>query len=223
MAHERISGSPENEPPGRYVDLYTLRLDTQGVTRADLSIALQNLVMQELEVDDAAALALIYKSGFPDKIMELECYDEDEIGRTEAELFSMAPLLLLWPAIRDTRSPEESLAWLDSAAALALTEAEFHDGENCSTVAGMPISDECEYGDMCPPKTTLRLLLQKALETPDTLDVLIVDPAEELMMIRAEVRVALKSKLITPDQQKAVIRHYVQQRSLQVKEEEITE
>ncbi len=224
MAGERFSDSFENELPSRHLDRYAVRISIPYGNRVDALIALEGLLMEELEVDEDAATKLVAGTGFLEQLMDLDKLDPDDKERVEEELFLMAPLLLLWPATRELRDIATAQKWLESATELALSEAEFHDHESCATEP-MPPTDECELSSLCPPRTAIRRLLGRALQKPDIsgLDALFVDPKKELHMVRHEVNIAARNNLIKKEQLKTVMQHYLMQRQLSPQPEESTE
>lgn len=210
MEDERIGH--ERERPGLHVARYAARVEDLSLTAADLYIALENLVASQLEIDEVAAAKLLSASEIGGMIAGLHQLGPDDATRIETELYKMAPLVILWPILREIQDVREARIWLEEATELALSEVEFHDDENCSP-SQVTAAEEysCNLSPLCPSKTVAGMFLSRLLRRPEVGE-FSVDPKRGLYIIRQELSMACRYELTTENQGKMMLSTYLRQR-----------
>lgn len=129
MADERYNFL-KNEWPARHVFFYYDRIK-EDLAAGDYHLALEALAMNELEIDEAMLAKWSDFNEFTGKIRVLEASSFDESDRIIKEYYTLAPLWLLWPNIRDIKSIDTSRAWLTLALQAVTTIGELHESEGC--------------------------------------------------------------------------------------------
>ena len=133
MANERYEYF-KNEWPARHVFLYYDRIK-EGLAAGDCHIALETLVMNELELGEEALADWPNFNSFTENIRILEASGFSESERIVKEYYTLAPLWLLWPHIRDTKTIEAGKPWLTQALQAVATVGEAHEIEGCTPEA----------------------------------------------------------------------------------------
>jgi hypothetical protein len=121
----------------------------------------------------------------------------------------MAPLLNMWPSIRDLRSPEDSKTWLASAVELALSEVSEH--EACVPDEEM-VRVDCEQSPFCPKKTVAKALTHQARQAPSELEMLFGGVSHSMTIVRSQLELGVEKGLVTKEHAGALTEAFLKSR-----------
>jgi hypothetical protein len=210
MASDNFEHHESGGLPWQPIDFYRERIGDMGANDVDVLCALETLVAKDLIISEDAAAALLTRKDFPGLIRQLRDtqYDPDEKGRIITEVFSMAPLLNIWPSIRELRSPEEAAIWLRGAVDLALSEDGGH--EACTTEELVKV--DCLQSPFCPKKTVAKALAHQAMQPPSELELMLGGVSHSLDIVRSQLELGVEEGLITREKAGALTEAFFRSR-----------
>lgn len=189
----------KNEWPARHIFFYNDRILTDSITTADCHIALEQLIANELDVEDETIQNWLPVKKFTEDVRFLQHADLEDKDRIEREYYAAAPLLLLWPHIRDTRTIDDARQWLTQAIDTIMSVAEPHLDEGCGLDEFNDDTERfCRLSPICPYHTSGHALLDTVWdEGVDILDT-VEGPGSLRKRLEMQLHIAVKQGLITP-------------------------
>lgn len=218
MADERYDFL-KNEWPARHVFFYYDRIK-EDLAAGDYHLVLEDLVMSELEIDETTLAKWSDFQEFTNKIRILEASGFDESERIVKEYYTLAPLWLLWPHIRDIKTIETGRTWLNLALQGVAATGELHENEGCAPDNFHKESVcLCVLSPSCPLQTASNILTEPLWNAklgfvdeekgPDTLR----------QQFRMHMEVAEKQGLIASSLSKDLLSRFDKQQLLSSKED----
>jgi hypothetical protein len=210
MASDDFEHHESGGLPWQPIDFYRERINEMSVTDVDLLIALEELIAKDLNLADReAAIILLSRTDFLERVQQIRDSEHDDQGRIVAEMFSMAPVLWLWPVIRDTYLPEEAHAWLRGAVDLALSDGDIHN----TCASGEYGAASCYHSPYCPKKMVAGTLTQQAMQTPSDLELILGNPERNLAMVRGQLELGVEKGLFTKERAGALTQSFYETRN----------
>jgi hypothetical protein len=224
MAGEWFSESYEDNSPSRHVRAYGEQLNDPNNARYEFLLALEDLIRDELQLNDAQLNAFL--EGNEAKLLDYErslAADEEieDKGRLQMELFAMASLILLWSDLRHLCLPEAAAEWLEEAVDTALNEADFHEDCMCNNVASD--DNSCELSPLCPMEMIAKTLAAEAIEEPKEGALILEDRTTTIEMVRLQLILAGQKGLLTDRQVKKLLKTYHRNRRAQFFSDDLEE
>lgn len=205
MANERYEYF-KNEWPARHVFFYYDRIK-EDLAAGDCHIALELLILNELNSSEAMLANWPEFNEFTENIRIVESSGLNESERIVKEYYTLAPLWLLWPHIRDTKTIKESKTWLTQALRAVAAVGEAHESEGC-TPGGFHKESLClcVMSPSCPLQTAANIIAEPAWrEKTGSIDENSGVHREHFV---THLKVAENQGLITPNQTQAILLQY---------------
>lgn len=210
MASEGFEYRQGGELPPAPIDLYRARIHDEGTNDVDALWALETLIADNLAINQDAAAELLVRMNFPELIRQLRDSDYEEQSRIVAEVFAMAPLLHMWPSIRDLWALQKAKEWLVDAVDLALSEVEGH--ESCTTDEFDDV--DCPISPFCPKKTVAKALAHQAVQPPNDFELMLGNPLYNLMTVRRQLEVGVDKGLFSLEKASELTEEFSRQRPI---------
>lgn len=208
MASDDFEHHESERLPRQPLDFYRERINDASANDVDVLVALEALVANDLVIDDNAASALLTRMNFPELIRQLRNSEYEEQSRVITEVFSMAPLLNMWPSVRELRPPEAATTWLRGAVNLALSEVSAH--ESCATENLARV--DCDQSPFCPKKTVTKALAHQAMQEPSELELMFGGTLHSLGLVRSQLELGIEKGLITQEKAGALTETFFRNR-----------
>lgn len=221
---ERNHDYLRNEWPARHIFFYGDRINDEHATPADRYVALEHLVATELGVGETEAQFALQSRDFLTRIRDIRQSGLIDSERMEHEIYAMAPLLILWTDIKDTRSSTDAKQWLDMAIKVALSAVEGHGDTGCATdTIHTDMDCGCDRSPLCPARTVALLLISPALRPQEETGIHSESPEATLGMLQYQIMSAAEQGLLTQPQAEEVMNRYNIQRRQSTLPEDFTE
>lgn len=143
-----------------------------------------------------------------------------EIEVVEQDMYNVAPLYLLWEAIRDLKAddPRATRAWLDRAVKGALEDVEDHDDDSCA----MEFPDDmngCVNSCLCPKRTSVNILTRQVRQGASSIFWESQVMGSKETVIQTELATLIKNGLLSQKLVNRLLNERVSRRSVLPKEE----